>query len=174
MNSTRIGDWIETYTGKQFYPLDPYPEDIDVRDIAHALSNLCRFTGHCRAFYSVAEHSIYVSTHVPKTMALQALFHDAPEAYIADISGPLSACILLRKLNRLSAVSWNVSGAPLASEPTTAIYSRRSRLQTRGCLRPKPSGSCRHAVQHGATCAVRSRFIQPANSCRQDVRKERF
>ena len=55
-------DWIQTYSGKKFYPLDPRPEDIDIRDIAHALSLNCRFNGHCRCFYSVAEHSVGVSS----------------------------------------------------------------------------------------------------------------
>jgi hypothetical protein len=45
--------WIRTFTGKEFYPLEPNPADIDIRDIAHALSNICRFTGHCREFYCV-------------------------------------------------------------------------------------------------------------------------
>ena len=50
--------WIQTFTGKRMYPLDPKPEDICIEDIAHALSNICRFTGHTKKFYSVGEHSI--------------------------------------------------------------------------------------------------------------------
>ncbi len=52
--SNRKGEWIQTYTGKQFWPLDPRPEDIDIEDIAHALALTCRFNGHCDYFYSVA------------------------------------------------------------------------------------------------------------------------
>lgn len=48
------GDWIQTYTNKQFWPLDPRPEDVCIEDIAHALSLQCRFTGHVREFYSTA------------------------------------------------------------------------------------------------------------------------
>lgn len=44
----RVGNWLRTYTGKRFYPLDPRIEEIDIEDIAHALSMLCRFGGHCR------------------------------------------------------------------------------------------------------------------------------
>ena len=52
---------IRTFTGRTFWPLDPKPEDLDIRDIAHALSLVCRFTGHTRSFYSVADHSLRVS-----------------------------------------------------------------------------------------------------------------
>jgi hypothetical protein len=66
------------------------PEDVDLRDIAHALSNLCRFTGHARRFYSVAEHSVHVSELLEGTgLELAGLLHDASEAYIADVSTPV-------------------------------------------------------------------------------------
>ena len=85
----RKGDWIQTYSGLVMYPLDPRPEEISIGDIAHALSNLCRFTGHCKQFYSVAEHSVRVSHACDPTDALWGLLHDAPEAYIADMSRPV-------------------------------------------------------------------------------------
>lgn len=81
--------FIETYTGKKFYFLDPHEEDICIEDIAHALSNKCRFAGHCRWFYSVAEHSLIVSLLVPDDLALAALLHDAAEAYLEDIPSPI-------------------------------------------------------------------------------------
>lgn len=84
----RRGDWMQTVTGRQFWPLDPRPEDIFIEDIAHALSMMCRFGGHCQRFYSVAEHSVLVSENVPPQDALWALLHDASEAYIADIVRP--------------------------------------------------------------------------------------
>lgn len=87
-DTKRIGDWMQTYTGRQFWPIDPRPEEIHIEDIAHALSMMCRYNGHCRTFYSVAEHSVLVSEHVPKEHALWALLHDASEAYIADIVRP--------------------------------------------------------------------------------------
>jgi uncharacterized protein len=83
------GDWIQTYTGKQFWPLDPQIVDIDIRDIAHALSMICRFTGHCEKFYSVAEHSIRVSEILPNDLKLYGLLHDASEAYLSDVARPL-------------------------------------------------------------------------------------
>ena len=86
--------WIQTYTGKKFWPLSPRAEDIDDKDIAHALSLICRFNGHSSRFYSVAEHSIRVAHLVDSWGAsprvqLAALLHDASEAYIADVSRPL-------------------------------------------------------------------------------------
>lgn len=87
---TDMGDfWITTYTGKKFYPLSPRPEDVNIRDIAHALSNICRFTGHCPKFYSVAQHSVLVSQALSEENKLMGLLHDASEAYISDISQPV-------------------------------------------------------------------------------------
>ena len=78
-----------TYTGKEFYPLDPNPADIDIKDIAHALSNCCRFAGHIKSFYSVAQHSVIVSELCEPENALAGLLHDASEAYLSDIARPV-------------------------------------------------------------------------------------
>lgn len=89
--------WIQTYTGQKFEPLEPKFEQIHIGDIAHSLSLLCRFVGHCREFYSVAQHSIYVSQIVPNMppdLALYGLLHDASEAYISDIGGPIKRYIV--------------------------------------------------------------------------------
>lgn len=86
--------WIATYTGRKFYPLDPRVEDIDIVDIAHALSMKCRFTGHCRDFYSVAQHSVLVSRLVPPEHALWGLMHDAAEAYLPDVARPIKALLV--------------------------------------------------------------------------------
>lgn len=81
--------WIQTYTGKKFYPLDPREEDICIEDIAHALSMQCRYSGHILKFYSVAEHSVYVSYLCNFEDNLHGLLHDASEAYLVDIPRPL-------------------------------------------------------------------------------------
>lgn len=88
MDETQNG-CIQTYTGIHVYPLQPDPESINLKDIAHALSMLCRYNGHCREFYSVAQHSILVSKYVPERYALQGLLHDSSEAYIADLVRPI-------------------------------------------------------------------------------------
>lgn len=85
----RKGDWIQTYTQRQFWPLDPRPEDVALEDIAHALALTCRFGGHCNTFYSVAQHSVFVSELVRVSESLVGLLHDAPEAYLGDIVRPL-------------------------------------------------------------------------------------
>lgn len=82
-------DWINTYTGRKFRPLDPDPEDIFIEDIAHALSLTNRYTGHTDKAYSVAEHSVLVSEIVPQPLRLIALLHDASEAYLCDIATPV-------------------------------------------------------------------------------------
>lgn len=86
---SRIGDWGCTASGKRYWPADPRPEDIDINDIAHALSMQCRFGGHVKEFYSVAQHSVHVSEHCSPADALWGLLHDASEAYIVDIPRPL-------------------------------------------------------------------------------------
>jgi uncharacterized protein len=89
----RIGDWMQTYTGKQFFPVDPREEDVCIEDIAHALSMLCRYGGHCLRFYSVAEHCVHAASLAPKELKLVSLLHDASEAYLCDIIRPLK-CFL--------------------------------------------------------------------------------
>lgn len=92
--------WIQTYSGKKFWPLNPRPEDVDILDIAHALSNKCRFTGHCDRFYSVAQHSIAVyrsfstaQENANNDAFMLSLLHDAAEAYMPDIASPIKAHI---------------------------------------------------------------------------------
>ncbi|MBF0342510.1 MAG: phosphohydrolase [Magnetococcales bacterium] len=89
MVEKRAGAWIQTYTGRQFWPMDARVEEIDILDIAHALSMLCRFNGHCRRFYSVAEHAVHVSRVVASPHARWGLLHDAAEAYLSDIPKPV-------------------------------------------------------------------------------------
>lgn len=81
--------YIETYTGLRFRPQAPDPALINLEDIAHALSNKCRYTGHTRQFYSVAQHCVIVSHLVPEEYALEGLLHDGAEAYFPDIPYPL-------------------------------------------------------------------------------------
>jgi hypothetical protein len=91
--SDRIGDWIQTYSGRCFWPLSPSADEVDIGDIAHSLSLQCRYNGHCKVFYSVAEHSVLVSKYVAPEHALWGLLHDAPEAYTSDIPRPLKRCL---------------------------------------------------------------------------------
>jgi len=81
--------WIITFTGDKFYHLAPTPEMVHIEDIAHSLSMLCRWTGHTKFHYSVAQHSYYASFLVAKEFALDALLHDSSEAYLGDMNRPL-------------------------------------------------------------------------------------
>lgn len=90
---TRQGDWMQTYTGKQFWPLDPRPEEVNIEDIAHALSHQCRYGGHCLRFYSVAEHSVHLARAVPYYAKAWALMHDAAEAYLVDVPRPIKGSL---------------------------------------------------------------------------------
>jgi len=89
MSEERKGDWLQTSSGIAFWPLDPRPEEVEIQDIAHALSNMCRYGGHCREFYSVAQHSVLVSQALSPEYKLWGLLHDAGEAYVVDIPRPL-------------------------------------------------------------------------------------
>jgi len=89
--------WIQTFTGKKFFPLNPSEEQICIEDIAHGLSLTCRFTGQCRRFYSVAEHCLRAITVLEDPMLgidspilkLWMLLHDAGEAYLLDLAKPV-------------------------------------------------------------------------------------
>lgn len=110
---------ILTHSGISFNLLNPDPDLIEIEDIAHALSHLCRFTGHTNRFYSVAEHSFRASLHVAPEFALEALLHDATEAYLGDVSSPLKA--LLREYRlielQLDLVIRERFGLPLKQSP---------------------------------------------------------
>jgi len=98
----RKGNRLQTFSGKSFYPFDPRPEDVDINDIAHALSLICRFNGHCKEFYSVAEHSVRVAWYMqnryreygmcmplPDVTSIYGLMHDSPEFVLIDFPRPL-------------------------------------------------------------------------------------
>lgn len=85
----REAAWIQTHSGRRFNPTNPNPNAIVIQDIAHALSMQCRFSGHCRKFYSVAQHSVLVSYICDSQDALWGLLHDASEAYLVDVPRPL-------------------------------------------------------------------------------------
>jgi hypothetical protein len=116
INST--GSWIRTYTGERFDPLSSSPGRIVIDDIAHALSNICRYTGHTKEFYSVAQHSVLVAKILeddghPPSVQLQGLLHDATEAYLTDLSRPIKMTEALRPyreietaLERILAAHW--------------------------------------------------------------------
>lgn len=80
------GPWMETYTGRKFYPFTPTAFDIDIRDIAHHLAMECRFAGAVSEFYSVAQHSVLAYRLCGEPWGL---LHDAAEAYLKDLPRPV-------------------------------------------------------------------------------------
>lgn len=91
----RVGDWMETWQGVRFYPLDPRPGEVLLADVAHHLARINRYNGACELeHYSVAEHSVLMAEwlldeYEDPLLAYQGLLHDAPEAYIGDMVRPL-------------------------------------------------------------------------------------
>ena len=105
MSEDEKGPSIETFTGKKFYIHNP---EFDIRDIAHSLGQHCRFAGQAKQFYSVAEHSLLVlqlTTQLELGYPLEALMHDAHEAYLGDMAAPWKSLLPdYRALERLVAV----------------------------------------------------------------------
>lgn len=94
-----IEPFLSTFGGGKLYPLGPNPADINIEDIAHSLSNLCRYNGHTSEFWSVAAHSIEICKRLLEReysldMAFAGLMHDASEAYLQDIPRPIKPLVL--------------------------------------------------------------------------------
>ncbi len=104
--------WFQTYKGNRFYPYKPEKIIIDIEEIAHALSNRCRWGGHSLEFYSVAQHSVLVSRNCPQSPTW-GLLHDAAEAYYPDIPRPL----------KISPDIYNVSGGYTEKDYYSFSYS---------------------------------------------------
>ena len=89
-----MSDYITTYTGNHIDPADPDPEAISIRDIAHALSLICRGNGHVRNFWSVGQHCLDCAHEaqarkLSPRMILACLLHDASECYMSDVPRPM-------------------------------------------------------------------------------------
>lgn len=110
----RRGGWIVTASGAKFWPLAPRPEEVNLFDIAAALSMTCRYRGHTSRFYSVAQHSMLVARHVAPENRLWALLHDAPEAYLCDLAAPIRDAFpeVMAAEKRLMAVICDAFGLP--------------------------------------------------------------
>src|ERR1700733_12855258 len=97
---------VETFTGRFVDVNKPDPTTIHIEDIAHALANTCRYGGHCRSYYSVADHAVFVSVRLERKgydldLQLAGLHHDDAEAFLGDIPRPLKP-LLGRAYTRLT------------------------------------------------------------------------
>lgn len=128
---TRVGDWIQTFSGVQFFPLDPRPEEINIIDIAHALAHQCRYGGHSKVFYSVAEHCVhlhdYALGHNMGNIAFSTLMHDAAEAYLVDVPRPIKNHLSDYKRIEigLEEAIFNKFGLPFPNPPETMVLDSR-------------------------------------------------
>lgn len=89
MTSGNMLPTILLNSGNYFDFLKPETSVFEITDIAHGLSNICRFGGQCKEFYSVAQHSVIASSVIESQYAYDALMHDAAEAFVGDIPSPL-------------------------------------------------------------------------------------
>lgn len=122
-------DCITTYTGIHFDPLAPTPERLEIRDIAHALSLLCRGNGHVQTFFSVGQHCIHCALEaqargMSRRVVLACLLHDASEAYLSDVPRPFKKNLpAYQQLeNRLLAVIYQTYlGSELTAEEAAQV-----------------------------------------------------
>lgn len=96
--SPKEGSYVLTRSGSKLLLENPNHDQINLNDIALALANLCRFTGHCSEFYSVAQHSLLCASLAQDAglrpdQVRQCLMHDASEAYVNDLNSPVKQFI---------------------------------------------------------------------------------
>ena len=153
--------YITTVTGIHFYPLNPNPKDIDIEDIAHALSLICRANGHFRHFYSVAQHCIACAEEAIERgyspeVILGCLLHDASEAYLCDVTRPVKKHIpqYLQAEEKLQEVIWKrFIGRELTDAEKKLIFEINEDYR-------KLQGS--YTCEYQDPQEVKSRFIQMA------------
>lgn len=164
VDDTKPGDAgkIRTFSGRLVDPWDLHPQDILIEDIAHALSLICRFTGHVRHFYSVAQHCILVSSLLqnPRTQ-LAGLLHDGAEAYFNDLAGPTKCRPCMqgykdaekdaenRIMHRFNLFLDERETAQVKAADNSAYYMERNALMRPGPDEPYGSGPTLTTARHG-------------------------
>jgi len=130
-NQEHVVDYIQVNSGRRFYVLNPRKEDIIIEDIAHALSNLCRFTGHGDRFYCVGEHSILCylvakELNLSPKLQMYALCHDASEAVMNDLARPVKQQVPQYKEveDNVMKVMWEVVGVPCPTQEEYEIVKK--------------------------------------------------
>lgn len=110
---------IETASGLHYDFENPDPAQVTVEDIAHGLANVCRFGGHTKHFYSVADHSLFVEEIVARiapALRLPALFHDGHEYVLGDVPRPMKP-LLQPEFDRLTGLADGAIGEALEIDP---------------------------------------------------------
>ena len=151
-------------SGNWFDLLDPWNSVFTIEDIAHGLSNICRYAGQCRKFYSVAEHSVLVSS-VVQECKLEALLHDATEAFLGDITRPLKQLLPcygeLEK--RIETVIFERFGLDLKARREIAAVDLSVLAAEQALMMPK--GTDAWAIKAGIVPAeIRIRYLSPGKA----------
>lgn len=126
--------WILTNSARPFDLLNPRAENVITTDLAHALSLVCRFNGHCAHHYSVAQHSLLVAYIIEKEGGtpeeqLAGLLHDGTEAYISDLTRPLK--LLLIEAARQREIAWlDLVGQVSAQSHAVSLDAAATRILT--------------------------------------------
>ena len=177
--------YITTVTGIHFFPLDPNPDDIDISDIAHALSLICRANGHFKYFYSVAQHCIACAEEAAERgysleVTLGCLLHDASEAYLCDVTRPVKKHIpqYLQAEEKLQKVIWKrFIDRELTKAEQQQIYEIDDHIlsQEFHLLMPEDLNEDYHKLQSECACdyqdprKVKARFIQLARIMQHEI-----
>jgi hypothetical protein len=131
--------WIQTFTGKQFWPLSPNPADVDIVDIAQGLALTNRFSRQAKFPYSVAQHSVLLANSCPAEMALLALMHDAHEAYspYGDVPRPVKSAhveavesLIDRAIAAKFELPWPIKNKAIAALDTRILLDEREHVMT--------------------------------------------
>lgn len=133
--------FILTYSGINFLLYGENVDRFSLKDIAHSLSMQCRYTGHTKRFYSVAEHCVLMSRYVTDLdCKIMALYHDAAEAYIGDVASPVKRCLpdykkIEENIER-RLFTWLGYDVPLCVKKLVKILDIRIMLRERDVLLP--------------------------------------
>lgn len=164
-------NWTATNTGQRIDLTNPSPDSILLTDIAYALSKICRFNGQLKRFYSVAQHSLHVAELVPEHLKLQALLHDASEAYICDVPTPFKRMLgsaytdVENKLQRVIGEKFGVE--LVALDPLVKAADRVMVVSERDQLQSNP-------VKWGAEYEDVLRYPQPIPLWSNDTAAAKF
>jgi 5'-deoxynucleotidase YfbR-like HD superfamily hydrolase len=173
----RKGGFIETHSGKRFYPLDPREKEVDLKDIAHALSMQVRFGGHCKFFYSVAQHSLAVYKmleryNYPRKILLHGLLHDAEEAYMIDLPTPIKKDIpqyksMAKNIQEIIIRSLNIPKLQEYEKDTIKYYDRLVGSYEASILMPcktwnKENRNLSYKIEPESQYAVKEEYYETA------------
>lgn len=183
-----MADYITTYTGIHFYPLEPEADKIHIEDIAHALSLLCRGNGHVKDFFSVGQHCINCALEAmargySKKVCLACLLHDASEAYLSDVPRPFKKTLPeYQQLEDqfLSVVYEKYLGSPLTAEEEMLVrqidddmlYFDLTELLNQPVERKQPEMKSRFTEKYVPFHEVEEKYLNLFRQLMEDYRSE--